>query len=47
MLQRGSIPVRYWPRLLAKAEADKIEGVTYDALVAAHAAPAADLREVG
>lgn len=34
---RGSVPVAYWPRLVDIAAASGIEGVTYEALVHAHA----------
>ena len=32
MKRRGSIPVRYWPKLLAICEHRNIEGVTYESL---------------
>lgn len=37
MRRRGSIPVTYWPALITYAEANTIPGVSYAALVAAHA----------
>lgn len=37
---RGSIPTRYWPAVVKKAKDRKIQGVTYEALTFAHAAPA-------
>ena len=36
---RGAIPVAYWPKLVEIAAAAGVEGVTYDALVHAHAKP--------
>lgn len=38
MRRRRSIPVAYWPLLIAHAEANQISDVNYAALVAAHAA---------
>lgn len=37
MRRRGSIPVTYWPALISYAEANKVPGVSYATLVAAHA----------
>lgn len=37
MRRRRSIPVAYWPALIAHAEEMQIPGVTYADLVAAHA----------
>jgi hypothetical protein len=37
MRRRKSIPVAYWPRLVDGAKARGLNGITYDALVAAHA----------
>lgn len=37
MRRRRSIPVAYWPTLIEHADAKRIEGVTYTALVTAHA----------
>ena len=36
MRRRGSIPVRYWPRLVDEASKRQIEAITYDRLVAIH-----------
>jgi len=36
MRRRGSIPVRYWPRLVDEAEKRSISSITYDRLVAIH-----------
>lgn len=36
MRRRGSIPVRYWPRLVDEAAKRKIASITYDRLVAIH-----------
>jgi hypothetical protein len=36
MKRRGSIPVKYWPRLVAACESQGIEGVTYQRLVEIH-----------
>jgi hypothetical protein len=33
---RKSVPPRYWPKLIEAAEAEGIEGVTYEALIEAH-----------
>lgn len=37
MKARGSIPVKYWPRLINAAKRRGIDGVTHKALVEAHA----------
>jgi hypothetical protein len=36
MKRRGSIPVKHWPRLVAACQAEGIEGISYDKLVAIH-----------
>lgn len=36
MKRRGSIPVKYWPQLVAASQEAGIDGVTYDLLVAMH-----------
>jgi len=36
MRRRGSIPVRYWPRLVDEAQKRSIPSITYDRLVAIH-----------
>lgn len=36
MKRRGSIPVKYWPKLVAACEAEGIETVTYERLVEIH-----------
>ncbi len=36
MRRRKSIPVKYWPRLIAACRSRKIRGVTAEALVAMH-----------
>ena len=36
--RRNSIPVQYWPNVVAGAKARKITGINYDALVNAHTA---------
>ncbi|RAI42800.1 hypothetical protein [Rhodoplanes roseus] len=36
MRRRGSIPVEYWPALVAAAEEKQIVDLTYEALVAMH-----------
>ena len=36
--QRGSIPVRYWSALIEGAKSRDIKGITYEALLEAHAA---------
>lgn len=36
MKRRGSIPVKYWPRLVAACHAEGVNDVTYDLLVAMH-----------
>ena len=41
MRRRGSIPVRYWPRLVAVAAEREVKGITNDALVHMHASAAA------
>lgn len=41
MKMRGSIPIQHWPRLVDVAAGRGIEGVTYEALVVAHAQAAA------
>lgn len=52
MKRRGSIPVAYWPALVAYADEHGIPGIDFNALVAAHAptaqhaAPAPEQREV-
>lgn len=37
MKRRGSIPVKYWPRLVEACEAQGVAGITYEQLVAVHA----------
>jgi hypothetical protein len=37
MKRRGSIPVDYWPALIAAARERRIYGVTYEALTLMHA----------
>ncbi len=37
MRRRGSIPVRYWPRLVDAAQKRNLKSVSYDLLVAIHA----------
>jgi hypothetical protein len=37
MRVRGSIPVEYWPNILAAAKARKLGGITADALMKLHA----------
>lgn len=37
MRRRNSIPVNYWPRLIADAERRNFQGVTYEALTLMHA----------
>ena len=39
--RRRSIPVRYWPRVVAAAVERGIDGVTYDYLVSIHSKDAA------
>lgn len=48
MKERGSIPVAYWPGVVAAAKTRKLEGVTLDLLVqlCARSAPAAEPIEV-
>jgi hypothetical protein len=41
MRRRGSIPVRYWPRLVAVAVEREIEGISNDSLVGIHTSAAA------
>lgn len=41
MKRRGSIPVKYWPRLVEACEAEGVEGVSYEQLVAIHSGDAA------
>lgn len=36
MKRRGSIPVKYWPRLVEACEAEGIDDVNYERLVAMH-----------
>ena len=36
--RRNSIPVQYWPDVVAGAKARKIVGINYDSLVSAHVA---------
>jgi hypothetical protein len=36
MRRRGSIPVRYWPRLVEEAKSRGISGISYEKLVAMH-----------
>lgn len=38
MRRRGSIPVAYWPALIAAAKERGIEDITYKSLVEAHVA---------
>ena len=40
MKLRMSVPVSYWPRLIAEAKRRRIKGVTYEALIEAHEADA-------
>jgi hypothetical protein len=37
MKRRGSIPVAYWPALIATARERRISGITYEALALLHA----------
>lgn len=37
MRRRGSIPVRYWPRLVDAARERNVDGISYDVLVHIHA----------
>jgi hypothetical protein len=37
MKRRGTIPVKYWPKLVAACEADGLSDVTYERLVRMHA----------
>ena len=47
MKNRNSIPPRYWQQIVSRASELGLDGVTYEALAAAHAAqPASDQREV-
>lgn len=39
MKRRKSIPVDYWPQLIAAARAESIRGVTYESLALMHAKP--------
>jgi hypothetical protein len=41
MKRRGSIPVKYWPRLVAACESQGIDGITYERLVEIHTEAAA------
>jgi hypothetical protein len=41
MKARGSIPVRYWPRLVDSAKERGIRGINYDVLVSLHSENAA------
>ena len=41
MKRRGSIPVRYWPKLVSACEAHGVFGVDYKRLVEIHASGAA------
>jgi hypothetical protein len=41
MKRRGSIPVKYWPRLVAACEQHGIDGLNYERLVAMHTTEAA------
>ena len=41
MKRRGSIPVKYWPQLVAACRSEGIKGVTYDRLVEMHTGDAA------
>lgn len=41
MRRRRSIPVAYWPALIADARARAITGVSYETLALMHAQPAA------
>lgn len=41
MKRRGSIPVKYWPRLVAACSSQGIEGITYERLVEIHTEAAA------
>jgi hypothetical protein len=41
MRRRGSIPVRYWPRLVAVAAERAVEGISNDSLVDMHTSAAA------
>ena len=36
MKRRGSIPVKYWPKLVEACEASGVDGVTYERLVTMH-----------
>ena len=36
MRRRGSIPVKYWPKLVAACEAEGVDGITYERLVEMH-----------
>lgn len=39
MKRRGSIPVGYWPALIAVARERRITGITYESLTHIHADP--------
>jgi hypothetical protein len=39
MKRRGSIPVGYWPNLIAAARERQIRGITYESLTHLHAGP--------
>jgi hypothetical protein len=41
MKRRGSIPVKYWPQLVAACESQGIEGINYQRLVEIHTEAAA------
>lgn len=45
MRRRRSIPVAYWQALIEHAEAERIDGVTYASLVAAHVPAPVALRQ--
>lgn len=40
MRRRGSIPVRYWPKLISAAKKSGAKWITYEALTLAHVRPA-------
>lgn len=44
MSRRGTIPVKYWPRLIVGCKFKKIRGVTNDKLVALHCLELGDQR---
>ena len=39
MARRGSVPVAYWPHLVAAARRRKLSWITYETLTHLHAAP--------